>query len=77
MTSDWSLRTGDGGMTVRLPDSFAADLDVQTNDGHINLAMPVTVSGRASEKRIRGKLNGGGQLLTLHTGDGSIRLDRL
>lgn len=72
----WNLQTGDGGVTLQIPQNLAADVDLHTGDGHINLDMPITVEGRLSEKNIRGKLNGGGNLLTIHTGDGSIRLER-
>ena len=74
--SSWSLRTGDGSVTLQLPDNFAADVDLHTSDGHINLDMPVTVEGRLGEKNIHGKLNGGGNLLTVHTGDGSIHIEK-
>jgi DUF4097 and DUF4098 domain-containing protein YvlB len=76
MTSSWNVRTGDGGVTLELPEGFAADVDLHTNDGHINVEMPVTVDGRMGEKSIRGKINGGGSLLTIHTGDGSIHLEK-
>jgi DUF4097 and DUF4098 domain-containing protein YvlB len=77
LASDWTLRTGDGGLTVRLPGELAADLDLHTGDGQIDLGFPVTIQGRADKKTIRGKLNEGGRLLTIQTGDGSIRLERL
>jgi DUF4097 and DUF4098 domain-containing protein YvlB len=76
MASSWNVHTGDGGVTVELPETFAADVDLHTNDGHINVEMPVTVDGRLGEKNIHGKINGGGNLLTIHTGDGSIRLEK-
>jgi len=76
MASSWNVRTGDGGVTLELPQNFAADVDLHTNDGHINVEMPVTVDGRIGDKNIRGKINGGGNLLTIHTGDGSIRLEK-
>jgi DUF4097 and DUF4098 domain-containing protein YvlB len=76
MASSWNVHTGDGGVTVELPESFAADVDLHTNDGHINVEMPVTVDGRIGDKNIHGKINGGGNLLTIHTGDGSIRLEK-
>jgi DUF4097 and DUF4098 domain-containing protein YvlB len=77
MTSDWSARSGDGSVTLRLPADLSADLDLHTGDGHITLDFPVTVSGSLSRSTIRGKLNGGGPMLTVHTGDGSIRLEKL
>ncbi len=77
MTSDWRLTTGDGSLTLRLPQEFDAEVDLRTSDGHIDLMVPVTISGRAGASKIRGRINAGGSLLTLKTGDGSIRLERL
>jgi Putative adhesin len=76
MASGWNVRTGDGSVELNLPDNFAADVDLHTGDGHISLDLPVTVEGRLSSSSIHGKLNGGGNLLTVHTGDGSIRLQK-
>jgi DUF4097 and DUF4098 domain-containing protein YvlB len=76
VASDWSIRTGDGSVTLQLPDNFAADVDLRTGDGHINVSFPVTVQGNLGDKNIHGKLNGGGNLVTVHTGDGSIRIDK-
>jgi DUF4097 and DUF4098 domain-containing protein YvlB len=76
MTASWTLHTGDGSVTLQLPDKFAADVDLHTNDGRINVEMPVMVEGRLGDKNIHGKINGGGNLLTVHTGDGSIRIEK-
>ncbi len=76
MASSWNLHTGDGSVTLQLPGNFAADVDLHTNDGHITVDMPVAVEGRLGERNIHGKMNGGGNLLTVHTGDGSIRLEK-
>ena len=77
MNSSWDLHTGDGSVTLQLPENFAADVDLHTSDGHITLDVPVSVEGRLGEKSIHGKMNGGGNLLTVHTGDGSIRIEKL
>jgi hypothetical protein len=42
--------------------------------GHIDLDRPVTTQGKLHENEVHGKLNGGGNLMTIHTGDGSIHL---
>jgi DUF4097 and DUF4098 domain-containing protein YvlB len=76
MTASWSLRTGDGSVTLELPANFAADVDLHTSDGHIEADIPVSVEGHLGEKNVHGKINGGGNLLTVHTGDGSIRLQK-
>jgi DUF4097 and DUF4098 domain-containing protein YvlB len=77
MTSEWSVRTGDGHVTLRLPATLSADLDVHTGDGHIQSDLPVTTSGSPSEHELRGKLNAGGPPLIVRTNDGSIRLERM
>jgi DUF4097 and DUF4098 domain-containing protein YvlB len=76
VASSWDIHTGDGSVTLRLPENFAADVDLHTSDGHIDVDLPVTVEGRLGDKNIHGKMNGGGNLLTVHTGDGSIRIER-
>lgn len=76
LDANWRLNTGDGNLTLRLPATLAADVELETNDGSIDFDMPVTVSGRAGKKEVRGQINGGGKLLSLKTGDGSIRLEK-
>jgi hypothetical protein len=77
MGSEWSARSGDGSITLRVPGDLNAQLDLHTGDGHITLDFPVTVSGSMSHSTIRGQLNAGGPTLSVHTGDGSIRLEKL
>ena len=77
LTSEWSVRTGDGHVTMRLPATLSADLDVHTGDGHIQSDLPVTMSGSRNEHELRGKLNAGGPPLIVRTNDGSIRLEKL
>jgi DUF4097 and DUF4098 domain-containing protein YvlB len=74
LAAGWRLETGDGNVTLELPADTAADVDFHTGDGHIDLDMPVTTEGKLRENEVRGKLNGGGSLLTIRTGDGSIHL---
>ena len=77
MAGAWRIHTGDGSVTLRLPENFAADLDAHTGDGRITVDFPVTASGSLGGSELRGKLNGGGQTLVVRTGDGPIRLHRL
>jgi DUF4097 and DUF4098 domain-containing protein YvlB len=77
MSNDWSVRTGDGSVTVRLPDGFAAQVDAHTGDGRISSQLPITVSGSIGSSDLRGKLGAGGSTFLIRTGDGSIRLERM
>jgi len=76
LSGGWLIHTSDGGVEARLPEDLAAELYAHTGDGHIQLDMPVMVSGSIERSRIRGKLNGGGPLLEITTGDGSIRIGK-
>ena len=74
--SAWNIHTGDGSVDLTVPSDLNANIDASTNDGRISLGIPVTVEGQFSNSKIHGKMNGGGEQLTIHTGDGSIRLNR-
>ncbi|MGC1615960.1 MAG: DUF4097 family beta strand repeat-containing protein [Candidatus Acidiferrum sp.] len=76
MTASWNVRTGDGSVDLALPGDFQANIDASTGDGHISVGLPVTVEGTFSNSQLHGKMNGGGQPLTIHTGDGAIRLSK-
>jgi hypothetical protein len=74
MSTSWSVRTGDGNVTLRLPPNFQSDLDAHTGDGRISMDFPLVSSGKVDRSAVRGKLNGGGPPLTISTGDGSIHI---
>src|SRR6267154_1466166 len=71
----WDVRTSDGSVNLEIPADLAADLDLHTGDGHISTNVPLTVEGRIDKQDVHGKLNGGGNRLVVHTGDGSITVD--
>jgi DUF4097 and DUF4098 domain-containing protein YvlB len=77
MSTNWSIHTGDGSVTVRLAEGLAADIEAHTGDGSISSQLPLMVSGVLGRRDLRGKLAGGGPTLQIRTGDGSIRLERL
>jgi DUF4097 and DUF4098 domain-containing protein YvlB len=74
LAASWRLETGDGSVSLEVPPDLSADVDLHTSDGHIDLDLPVSAQGKIRQNEIHGKLNGGGSLLTIHTGDGSIHL---
>src|SRR5262249_24103013 len=76
VANGWNFHAGDGSITVQIPDSLSADVELHTGDGHINVDLPISVSGRMGTNNVHGKLNGGGNTLSIHTGDGSIRLEK-
>jgi hypothetical protein len=81
LTGASTIQSSDGSMTIRVPQSFAADLSVHTSDGHVDCALPLTMdhyqSGGAQGHELRGKLNGGGTPLTINTSDGNVKIEQL
>jgi hypothetical protein len=75
LTTPWSVNTGDGRVTLRIPSDLRANLDAHTGDGAIDIDLPITVTGRVGHRDVRGSLNGGGPVLRLRSGDGSIRVE--
>ncbi len=75
---DWDITSGDGSVTLMLPDGFDGDLDAHTGDGHVEFeGVTVSeVSGEISKNSVRGKLGTGGRQVRVRTGDGSITLRR-
>lgn len=76
LASTWEIHTHDGSVRATIPADLAADMDIDTGDGHIDSDIPITVQGGLSRNHLRGTMNGGGPLFRLHTGDGSIHLQR-
>jgi DUF4097 and DUF4098 domain-containing protein YvlB len=72
----WDVRTSDGSVNLEIPADLAADVELHTGDGRIALNLPLTVEGKFSNQDVHGKLNGGGNRLVAHTGDGSITVDK-
>ena len=77
LASAWSLRSGDGSVSLRVPSTLRADLDLHTGDGDLWVGLPVETSGRFVRHTLRGRMNGGGPLLEMRSGDGSIRVEGL
>jgi DUF4097 and DUF4098 domain-containing protein YvlB len=77
VAANWTLHSGDGRINLRIPGDLGADLDAHTGDGSITVDMPITVAGSLTHSSVRGKMNGGGGLLKITSGDGSIHLERL
>jgi DUF4097 and DUF4098 domain-containing protein YvlB len=68
--------TGSGGVNVRLPADASFDLYAHTGSGHVTVNHPITVQGAVGGgHEIQGKVKGGGALVDLRTGSGSVRID--
>lgn len=75
--SEWNIHTSDGDLQLYLPTPFPANVELKTGDGKINTSFPIEVSGRISESSVIGKMNGGGNLVTIQTRDGSLTISQI
>jgi DUF4097 and DUF4098 domain-containing protein YvlB len=63
-----------GNIKLTLPAEQALNVDLQTEFGKITSDFDVTVSGKLDEKHWTGKINGGGDVLTVKDNNGNITL---
>ena len=75
---DCSFKTSGGSITIALDEKVAVDVDAHTSAGKVSCDFPVvtTVQGEQKKNELRGKINGGGPLLTAHTSAGSVHLQK-
>jgi hypothetical protein len=81
LRTDWSVNTGDGSITVRLPRNLDAELDAHTGDGGVHgNVLPVAAERSSDDDRnrdsLRAQIGKGGRTLRLRSGDGSIDISR-
>ena len=70
--ADVSVQTGSGDVMLNLPADAAYSLDASTGSGSINTAQPITMQGRLRRNHIQGTVRGGGHVVRVRTGSGSI-----
>jgi DUF4097 and DUF4098 domain-containing protein YvlB len=75
-SSGWKLKSGDGNIILRMPSTFNANLEAHTGDGRISVNFPLTVSGTLDPSNLTAKINGGGPIVEVRTGDGNISIER-
>jgi Toastrack DUF4097 len=67
--------TGSGTVDVHLPTDASFDLYAHTGSGRVYVDHPITVRGKLGGNEIQGKVKGGGPLVDLRTGSGSVRIE--
>jgi hypothetical protein len=70
---DLRIDTGSGGVTLRLPATLSADVDIQTNSGGIDSDFAVQAT-HFERHRLRGKIGEGLGRLRIESGSGRVRL---
>jgi len=71
---EMSFRTTNGSIKVYFPENLRADVEARTTNGSVRTDFPIEVRGKFSKRRLKGKINGGGGRIVLHTTNGGIRI---
>lgn len=69
------LRTTNGGVRLRVPESYSARIEAKTVNGGIDVDFPVTVRGRLG-RELSTTLGDGGALVRAETTNGQVRIMR-
>src|SRR5213594_649437 len=75
-TNDLEFSTVNGGITLILPGKLDTEIRANTVNGDIETDWPLIISGRISQRRLKGTIGAGGRGLSLSTVNGEIKLDR-
>lgn len=70
-----TARTTNGGVKLRVPEGFNADIEAATTNGGMDFEFPVTIQGRLN-RRITTKLGDGGAPIRLETTNGGVTVRR-
>ncbi len=71
----WSVGTGSGSIRLELPEDAGFDLQAGSGSGQIHSEHPITLEGSIDRHRLHGRVRGGGPLVHLRTGSGTIRIE--
>jgi Toastrack DUF4097 len=66
--------TSGGNISITVPGDISATIDASTSGGSVVCDLPITMTGRIDESRVRGTVNGGGNIIHAHTSGGNVRI---
>lgn len=72
-TTTWRLQTGSGSIDFT-PGNTGFILDASTGSGSVHSEREMVTHGTVSRHHVTGKINGGGPMVRMETGSGSIRI---
>jgi len=75
IASDWRIHTGSGEVEVKLPADAKFSINAHSSSGNVEVRHPVTMQGALKKNHVEGTVNGGGTLLDVSTGSGTIRVN--
>lgn len=71
------VHSSGGDINIYVSESIAANLEASTSGGRVRCELPITVKGDMSDDELRGKINGGGNVIRAETSGGDVRIKNL
>lgn len=71
------VHSSGGDINIFLNESVAANLEASTSGGKVRCELPITVKGEISDEELRGKINGGGNVIRAETSGGDVKIKTL
>ena len=68
------VETSGGNIELAMAKNSNASIDASTSGGDVTCDLPITMSGKISESRMKGTINGGGATVHARTSGGDIRI---
>jgi lia operon protein LiaG len=68
-----NVETGSGDVTLKVPPTLAAEVDIETSSGEIETDFEVAVTRHARD-HMTGRIGDGGGKIAIETGSGGIKL---
>ena len=69
---DMEFSTGNGRITVVVPEGFGAEFQSSTGNGQVTVDLPLQIRGKLNHARVRGTIGNGGGRLVLNSGNGDL-----
>ena len=76
-TENMSFRSGNGRVSVTLPEDYNGELETSTGNGHLVSDFALSVEGRLDRQRVRATIGKGGPRLRMSSGNGNIVLRKV
>jgi DUF4097 and DUF4098 domain-containing protein YvlB len=71
------VQTSNGGVDLRIPDDYNAELETRTVNGGLRIDFPITVQGELTSRRgLSTTLGSGGPLIRARTTNGGVTIRR-
>lgn len=76
LPEDMEFSSGNGTVTVTVPENFNGELVAATGSGKFYTDFPLTIRGRIDPRRVRATIGRGGRRITISTGNGDVELKK-